>query len=62
MDPQNSEKDAEIGNDDDKNAQEDRETHETQEDLLIDLDKQMCSFLLLLNGTILFRIWYFHIL
>lgn len=36
-DPQNSEKDVEIGNDDDKNAQEDCETHETQEDLLIDL-------------------------
>ena len=36
-DPQNSEKDVEIGNDDDKNIWEDCETHETQEDLLIDL-------------------------
>ena len=36
-DPQNSEKDVEIGNDDDKNARENRETHKTQEDLLIDL-------------------------
>ena len=27
----------EIGNDDDKNVREDRETHKTQEDLLINL-------------------------
>lgn len=36
-DPQNSQRDVEIGNYDDKNVGEDGETPETQEDLLIDL-------------------------